>query len=206
MTRLLILLPIIAVLIGLYQILFSKPEIEVRNAIPQGQRLVAFGDSLTYGTGAIKGMDYPSQLAKLMGVEIINKGVPGDTTSRALQRLDAVLQLEPAIVFITLGGNDLKNGVSKKLAFDNLEQIVLQLQESGALVVIGGIDLPLFGKGFDEAYEVLAVKTGALLVPNVFEDIMGRQSLMSDRIHPNGEGYSIMADHFYRAVEPYWNK
>ncbi len=203
MNRLLIALPLIAVLVGFYGI-FS-PEPKVRNAKPVGAQVVAFGDSLTYGTGASKGEDYPSQLAKLMDVVIVNKGVPGDTSARALQRLDDVLALNPRIVFITLGGNDLKNGVSKTQAFANLEQIVVGLQDAGALVVVGGIDLPLFGKGFDEAYEVLAIKTGALLVPNIFEDIMGDSRLMSDRIHPNDKGYSIMAQHFYQAVKPYLN-
>ncbi len=203
MNRLLIILPLVAVLIGLYGIFSPKPEI--RNALPVGEQLVAFGDSLTYGTGAPKGEDYPSQLAKLMDEAIINKGVPGDTTARALQRLDDVLALKPRIVFLTLGGNDLKNGISKTQAFANLEQIVIRLQAAGALVVIGGIDLPLFGKGFDEAYEVLAIKTSALLVPNVFEDIMGDKRLMSDQIHPNGAGYTIMAEHFYQAVKPYLN-
>jgi len=200
-SRLLLILPVVAVLVGLYRIF--TPEPEIRNALPLGEVVVAFGDSLTYGTGAPKGLDYPSQLAQLMSVRVVNKGVPGDTTTQALKRLDSVIELKPRIVFITLGGNDLKSGVGKKQVFDNLEQIVVRLQESGALVVIGGIDLPLFGKGFDEAYEVLAIKTGALLVPNVFEDIMGNHGLMSDRIHPNGEGYTIMAQHFYQAVEPY---
>jgi len=203
MNRLLIVLPLIAVLVGFYSI-FS-PEPKVRNAKPVGAQVVAFGDSLTYGTGAPKGEDYPSQLAKLMDVAIVNKGVPGDTSARALQRLEDVLVLNPRIVFITLGGNDLKNGVSKTQAFANLEQIIVRLQDAGALVVVGGIDLPLFGKGFDEAYEVLAIKTGALLVPNVFENIMGDSRLMSDRIHPNDKGYSIMAQHFYQAVKPYLN-
>ena len=39
--------------------------------------------------------------------------------------------------------------------------------------------------------------------PNVFDDIMGRRELMADRIHPNGRGYEIMAEHFERAVRPY---
>jgi len=202
--KLLLLVPLIAIAIGLYGI-FS-PEPEVRNAVPVGETIVAFGDSLTYGTGAAKGQDYPTQLGQLLGQKIINRGIPGDTTAGALKRLDEIIKLKPQIVFLTLGGNDLKNGVPKSTAFSNLEQVVVRLQEAGALVVIGGIDLPFFSKGYDEAYEVLAIKTSALLVPNVLADIIGNAGLMSDRIHPNAEGYSIMANHFYQAVEPYLNK
>ncbi len=35
--------------------------------------------------------------------------------------------------------------------------------------------------------------------------IMGKRDLMSDAIHPNSRGYSIMANHFYKALKPYLN-
>ncbi|MCP3955565.1 MAG: arylesterase, partial [Desulfobacterales bacterium] len=57
--------------------------------------------------------------------------------------------------------------------------------------------------GFGTAYEELAAKTGSVLIPNVYTDIMGRSKLMSDPIHPNSDGYTILADHFYKAIKPY---
>jgi lysophospholipase L1-like esterase len=48
---------------------------------------------------------------------VINAGVPGDTTARAMQRLERdVLAYAPDIVLVTLGGNDLKNGVASDAA------------------------------------------------------------------------------------------
>jgi lysophospholipase L1-like esterase len=38
---------------------------------------------------------------------------------------------------------------------------------------------------------------------NVFDGIMGIRSLMSDPIHPNSQGYTVVAQHFYRALQPY---
>ena len=70
-------------------------------------------------------------------------------------------------------------------------------------LIIGGIDIPFLGKGFDDAYESLAEKTGSVLVPNVLKGIWGKKFLMSDQIHPNSMGYTIMAEYFYDAVEPY---
>jgi lysophospholipase L1-like esterase len=136
-------------------------------------------------------------------MEIINAGVPGDTTARALDRLAEILELQPRIVMITLGGNDLKNGVRREVAFENLEEIVRRFQDNGALVVIGGLNLPFWGRGFGDAYEELAEKTGSVLVPNIYQDILGKPGLMSDRIHPNREGYGVMAQHFYKALRPY---
>lgn len=174
------------------------------NADPEGERLVAFGDSLTYGTGAAEGMDYPSQLSAMIGEPIHNAGIPGDTTASALLRIQQdVLDLKPRIVFMTLGGNDLKNRVDKAEAFGNLERIIRAIQSSGALVVLGGIRFPVYDRGFSEAYRALAETTGTVLIPNIYEDIMGDPKRMSDPIHPNGEGYRRMAEHFYEAVQPY---
>jgi len=182
---------------------FVNANYAIVNNPPTGDTIVSFGDSLTYGTGASEGMDYPSQLSVLIHDKIINKGKPGDTTKTALSRIDDLLELNPKIVLLTLGGNDLKNGVKKNEAFSNLKIIIQRIQNQGALVVLGGIDIPIRGNGYAEAYEILARETGAVLVPNVFEGIMGNTQLMSDRIHPNDAGYSIMAQYFYSALEPY---
>ncbi|QTA83557.1 Acylhydrolase family protein [Desulfonema limicola] len=142
----------------------------------------------------------------MLSMPVINVGVPGDTTGSTLRRLEQdVLSQSPKIVFITLGGNDLKNGISKETAFENLKIIVEKIQAKGALVVIGGISIPFWGKGFGESYDILAKETGAVLIPNIFEGIIGDSKLMSDSIHPNARGYEIMAEMFYKAVKPYLN-
>jgi len=189
-------------LISLIYIL-NPSSYEIKNSNPSGENIICFGDSLTYGTGAEEGMDYPSQLSRMIGEPVLNLGVPGDTNASALKRIDEVIEQDTRIVLLTLGGNDLRKGISKDDAFKNLEIIVLQIQGRGAMVVIGGIDITFLGKGFDDAYESLAEKTGSVLVPNVLKGIWGKKFLMSDQIHPNSMGYTIMAEYFYDAVEPY---
>ena len=103
-----------------YRVFFSSSPSQTVGSL--GDTIVCFGDSLTYGSGARKGMDYPSQLAQMIGKPVINAGVSGDTTARALQRLEHdVLSKSPDLVLITLGGNDLKNGVARDVAFENLK-------------------------------------------------------------------------------------
>ncbi|MFH1488741.1 MAG: arylesterase [Pseudomonadota bacterium] len=185
-----------------YRFFFSRPD--VRNPVPSGENIICFGDSLTYGTGAKQGMDYPSQLSRMIAEPILNAGIPGDTTASALERLqEDVLSKSPRIVLITLGGNDLKNGVPKETAFENLRKIIRSIQDQGALVIVGGIEIPFWGKGFGEAYGALCEELGALLIPNIFEGIMGDRRLMSDRIHPNDAGYTIVAQKFYEEIKPY---
>lgn len=192
------------VVVGWLAYPFFAPGPEIRNAHPAGGPVVCFGDSLTYGTGAAEGKTYPDRLSERLGEPVINAGIPGDTTADALDRLaDDVLVHEPRAVFITLGGNDLKNGMSREAAFRNLKTLITRIQDQGALVVLGGIDIPFWGRGFGEAYRELAEETGAVLVPNVLDDLMGDGALMSDNIHPNSAGYAIMARRFYEAAEPY---
>jgi lysophospholipase L1-like esterase len=165
--------------------------------------VICFGDSLTYGTGAGKGMDYPSQLSKLIDRPVMNAGVPGDTTARALRRLERdVISKSPDMVLITLGGNNLKNGVSKDIAFSNLKKIVDTIHNSGARVIIGGIEFPFRDRGFGKGYRELADQTGAVLIPHIFEGIMGNRKMMNDPIHPNDAGYQMIAQKFYKAMLP----
>lgn len=198
-----IILVIIVIFVSIIIFFLIPSSYEIRNANPTGKTVICFGDSLTYGTGAAKGMDYPSQLSRLIGIEVVNAGVPGDTTAKALNRIDEIIGMEPRIVLITLGGNDLKNRVNKEIAFKNFEKLIRIIQTNGALVIIGGIDVPFWGRGFGKAYVELSEKTGSVLIKNIFKDILGKPQLMSDSIHPNSKGYTIMTNHFYKALKPY---
>ena len=188
----------IILLLGYHLFFSSRPA---KKAAILGKTIICFGDSLTFGTGASKGMDYPSHLSKMIGRPVINAGVPGDTTTAALQRLEQdVLTRAPDVVLITLGGNDLKNGIAKDIAFKNLKIIVDSIQNQGARVIIGGLKFPLRDRGFGKAYEELADQTGAILIPNILDGIMGQRKLMSDPIHPNDGGYRMVAEKFYDAM------
>ncbi len=202
MKKILILLGGLIILMVFYRAILYRPV--PTNAHASGETIVCFGDSLTFGTGAGTDEDYPSRLASLLGREVINSGVPGNTTADALKRLEHdVLAHNPRVVLITLGGNDLMHDVPRDEAFENLEAIVRRIHRHGALVIVGGIDVPLFDRGFDDAHEDLQRRTGCLLIPNVLKGLIGKHHLMSDRIHPNGDGYEIMARRFHKEIEPY---
>lgn len=199
MKKTLIALLAAVILFSGYRIFVSQKQVKKRS-IPY-DTIICFGDSLTFGTGAVAGMDYPSQLSKMILKPVINVGVPGDTTASALTRLQRdVLSRSADVVLITLGGNDLKNGVAKDIAFKNLKRIVKSIQGQGARVIIGGLRFPLRDRGFARGYKDLADQAGAVLIPDIFKDIIGNRRLMSDPIHPNGDGYKIMAQRFLEAM------
>jgi lysophospholipase L1-like esterase len=191
----------LVVILG-YRIFFHAPS--PRDVRLSGENIICFGDSLTSGYGATPGMDYPSQLSRQVGKPVINAGRSGDTTVSALARLDRdVLSRSPRIVLITLGGNDLMRGMDRQQAFGNLKAIVTTIQARGALVIIGGIEAPIWGRGFEEGYRQVSKETGAVLIPDVLKGIMGNPNLMHDAIHPNDSGYAAMAGHFHEAMKPY---
>ena len=75
--------------------------------IPANSTVVILGDSLTYGTGADKGQDYASMLANNTGWNVINAGIPGNTSSNGLARLpDLLSEHHVDLLIVELGGND----------------------------------------------------------------------------------------------------
>lgn len=205
MKKILTLIAAAVILVGGYY--FFNPSPRITNTSPGGSNIICFGDSLTYGTGSTPGKNYPAQLSLLISKPVINAGIPGDTTTTALNRLGKdVLTQSPRIVIITLGGNDLKNRAPKKTAFNNLKKIIESIQHQGALVVVGGIDIPLWGRGFGDLYKKVCNDTGAILIPNIFDGIMGKRELMSDPIHPNDKGYALMAKRFQKTIKPYLSR
>ena len=177
---------------------------EIRNSRPTGENIICFGDSLTSGFGASPGMDYPSQLEGIIGRPVINAGVVGDTTVGALTRLDKdVLNRSPRIVLITLGGNDLMSGVNEEVFSNNLRTIIEMIQDRGALVIVGGIEITYWGEEFWEVYKQVCQETGAVLINNILHGIIDKPELMTDFIHPNDAGYTIIAQRFYKAMKPY---
>ena len=194
----------VALLVILLGYRFFDPAPPTRDVRLTGENIICFGDSLTSGFGASSGMDYPSQLSRRIGRTVINAGRPGDTTVSALARLDRdVLSRTPRIVLVTLGGNDLMRGMDRSQAFRNLKVIITSIQNQGALVIIGGVDAPIWGRGFEKGYREVSKETGALLIPDILKGIMGNPKLMHDAIHPNDSGYAVMAQYFHEAMKPY---
>ncbi|WP_432773766.1 arylesterase [Francisella salimarina] len=202
----LILLIFVIVLLALsyyYFIYQNYNNWPIVNQNPQGETIIAFGDSLTAGYGVDKYDNYPSQLSRMIGEPVINMGISGETTGQALLRIEDVVQANPKIVMVSLGANDLRKRIPAKEAFVNLKRIVNILQANGALVIIGGLDIPYYKNDYAEDYINFAKSYGCLLVPNVLEGIIGNKDLMVDAVHPNAKGYRIMANQFYDVIKKY---
>jgi lysophospholipase L1-like esterase len=157
--------------------------------------IVAFGDSLTHGTGASEETAYPAVLASLTGRTVINAGMPGDTTSTGLQRLPAVLdEYKPRLVLLCLGGNDMLHKQPAAAIENNLRLLVQTIRASGADVVLIAVPQPnLFG-GAPDFYERVAKDMQLPLEQDVFSEVLKDNRLKSDPIHANAAGYRVVAE------------
>lgn len=169
-------------------------------AIPPGQVVLAFGDSVTFGTGAAPGEDWPALLAALTGWRVVNAGIPGDTAEAGKGRIKALLdEYRPALVIIEMGGNDFLRRRPANAIKEDLRLIVRLARDAGSQVVLVGVpELSLLavvaGKPSDSPiFQALAEEEKIALVSDVFSEVLSRPELCADRIHPNAEGYRRLA-------------
>jgi acyl-CoA hydrolase len=169
--------------------------------LPAGAPVLCFGDSVTHGTGAGAGEDYPTRLAELTGWDIHNAGIPGDTADRAKGRIRAVLeQTQPKLVLVEIGGNDFLRRRPEAAVREDIRQILAAVRAFGAQPVL--VAVPRFsivgavvGALPDaELYAELAAQEKVPLVDKVFAGVLSDESLKTDQIHPNAAGYRALAE------------
>jgi len=175
--------------------------------------IVAFGDSLTSGYGLPADRAYPAVLERMLRgaglpLRVINHGVSGDTTARALDRLEAALAEKPSIVIVALGANDGLRGVPVSEVRRNLETIIEAAQGRRAQVLLCGMEaLPLFGwdytVAFHRLFPELAEKYHVPLVPFLLEGVVANPDMLQDDfVHPNAAGAARIAQTVWAYVQP----
>ncbi|MGE0485355.1 MAG: GDSL-type esterase/lipase family protein [Gammaproteobacteria bacterium] len=156
--------------------------------------ILAFGDSLTRGTGAAADASYPVVLAELSGHAVVNEGVPGELSAAGLARLGGVLErVRPALVVLCHGGNDMLRKLSQDAARDNLAAMIALAREHGARVLLLGVPAPGLWLSTAEFYREVATSTRTPLLDDALADILGQAALKADPVHPNAAGYHELA-------------
>jgi lysophospholipase L1-like esterase len=157
--------------------------------------LLAFGDSLTYGTGAGENESYPAVLGKLSGHKVLNYGVPGEISADGLARLPGVLEREkPALLILCHGANDLLRHMDQNQVAENLREMIRLAKQRGIAIML--IAVPAFDISLKppEFYSEVAAEFGIPIEAKALPRILGKGSLKSDYIHPNAAGYRQLAE------------
>jgi len=165
-------------------------------ALPINTKILAFGDSITYGYRVDSEKNYPSILSDLLQSEVINAGLNGETTKEGLKRLPELLKkYKPQILIICEGGNDLLRGKKFSNIKANLAKMIELAQKEKIFVVLIGVPYLeyLRYKTVDFYYE-LAQEYNTPLEDKALEKIENDSTLKIDEIHPNAKGYKILSN------------
>jgi lysophospholipase L1-like esterase len=163
--------------------------------LAQEDLVMAFGDSLTHGTGTDADHAYPAQLQALIGRTVVNAGVPGETTAEGLQRLpEALERYRPRLVLLCLGGNDMLRRLDLAQAAGNMRAMVRLAKAQGTEVVLIGVPEPRLFSGAPAFYGEIASEFDLPYEGEVFNEVLKNRSLKSDPVHANGAGYRLVAE------------
>lgn len=157
--------------------------------------VLAFGDSLTFGTGASETESYPAQLERLIGRRVVRAGVPGEASAAGLARLPAALdEHQPRLLLLCHGGNDFLRRQPKKDAADNVRAMVGLAKSRGVEVLLVGTPEPGITVTPPEFYASIAKEFRIPYESEVIGKILKDSGLKSDPIHPNAQGYRLIAE------------
>ncbi|HSI55254.1 MAG: GDSL-type esterase/lipase family protein [Ramlibacter sp.] len=169
-------------------------------AIPAGATVLALGDSITFGTGATPEGSYPSVLARLSGWNVVNAGVPGDTSAGALARLpDLLREHSPRLVLLGIGGNDFLRRLPTSETRANIRAICQQAASAGIQVVLiaipeaSAVAAAIRSLGDHAMYEEIATGLKVPLHAAGWSKVLSDPALRSDAIHANDKGYEAFA-------------
>ena len=165
-------------------------------------KILAFGDSLTFGKGVKKAHSYPSVLAKLSGLEVINAGISGELTAQGLLRLPVILQTHrPDMLILMEGGNDILRNHNLAQTKQNLAQMIEQAQQQSIEVVLVGVPSKSIFSDSASFYQELADEYQLVFIDDIIASLLKSPSLKSDSVHFNELGYQQLANQIYTTLQ-----
>jgi len=177
--------------------------------------ILVLGDSISAEYGLRRGSGWVALLQQRLQTEsvpahVVNASVSGDTTSGGRSRLPGLLaQHKPSHVVIELGGNDALRGLPLELTQDNLTEMTVLAQRSGARVLLVGMQVPpnygsAYASRFAGLFEQVARAHGAGLVPFLLKGVADVEDptrlFQADRIHPNEQAQVILLANVWPAL------
>ncbi|MEE8234259.1 MAG: arylesterase [Gammaproteobacteria bacterium] len=169
----------------------STPQLE---RLSDDAVILAFGDSLTYGTGAEKNESYPVILENTIKHKVVNAGVPGELSTQGLKRLPKLLdKYQPGLLILCHGGNDILRKQNLAEAESNIRQMIALAENKNIPVILLGVPKPGLFLSSAKLYANIAENSNVIFMPNLIAEVLSDASMKSDSVHPNKTGYREMA-------------
>jgi acyl-CoA thioesterase I len=164
--------------------------------------ILAFGDSLTFGTGAAANDSYPAQLQKLISRNVIASGVPGETSAEGLARLPQTLEEhKPGLLILCHGGNDFLRKLGDEQAKTNVRAMIKLAVDKGIAVVLIATPKPGLVVSTPEFYKEIAKEFAIPFDDAMLKNVLTDNDLKSDLVHPNAKGYSQIAEKLAKILQ-----
>lgn len=168
-------------------------------------KIAAIGDSITYGFPYSPCASWLDIAARHFGLEYLNCGVNGDTTSQMMQRfIRDVSYYHPTHVIVMGGTNDVFESVSTKDILDNIVRIIASSRDNGITPILG-LPIPCSDLWAEEQLSEYRDQLRTIAYAQ-FIDVIDFYSAMAgegglgskdclycDGVHPNKAGYEVMA-------------
>lgn len=177
--------------------------------------ILVVGTSLTAGLGLDPSEAYPAVLQSKIDsagfrYQVVNRGVSGETSAGALQRIDWLFRQQVAVLILETGANDGLRGLEPDSLRTNIGAIVRRARRQDpppAVLLLGMEALPNMGNDyaarFRSAYRDAARELDVPLVPFLLEGVGGYDSLnQADGIHPTAAGQRRVADLIWPTLLP----
>lgn len=167
------------------------------------KKVVAVGDSIIYGYPVGPENSWVNLGLKFEKWEIVNKGVPGDTTFDVIQRLEKdVITESPELVILSAGANDAFQGIPMESAVNQMISVIKHLTENNITVYVAESllteDDDLRNAYISEYNRRIWEHCQRLDIPVIKFNhrLLGEEGLFIDGLHPTKMGYHRMAQIF----------
>ncbi len=198
---------------------FKKENELLEKPSPNEQRVVFMGNSITIGWKN-KVPEY------FQNKPYINRGISGQTTPQMLLRFrQDVLDLQPAVVVILAGTNDIAENtgpITLKMIAGNIFSMAELAEAHGIRVVLSSV-LPVYDypwkKGLNPAPKIIAlntmIKQYATQHNHIYLDYFSamvdekdglKAEYSNDGVHPTSAGYAVMAPLLEEALQKALNQ
>jgi len=194
--------PFPIILLFCFSLLSCSDKSVTLNPLSENASILAFGDSLTFGTGVEKTQSYPSILNQLTQRIVINAGIPGELSETGVRRLEVLLdQHQPKLLILMHGGNDLIRKKSIDQLKNNLNQMISMAKQRQIDVILIAVPSPSLLLNSHPLYDEVAQQQNIPIENSALADILQYPSNKSDTIHPNAKGYQLLAEQIQQLLE-----